>query len=160
MAELTPMKSDTAEGAAVFAAVQRQALAHPEVSFRFLRDGAELLHTAGDGGELAAVYTVLGRQTANDMQDVTLLREQSADITFASYSGLRVPKDAVRVDEKGQPGVYVLEGASAKWKPITILHDNGESYVVKLDKTSTDNLWPGDEVIVNAKNLYDGKVVE
>jgi DNA mismatch repair protein MutL len=61
------MKSDTAEGAAVFAAVQRQALAHPEVSFRFLRDGAELLHTAGDGGELAAVYTVLGRQTANDM---------------------------------------------------------------------------------------------
>ena len=61
------MKSDTAEGAAVFAAVQRQALAHPEVSFRFLRDGAELLHTVGDGGELAAVYTVLGRQTANDM---------------------------------------------------------------------------------------------
>jgi len=61
------MKSDTAEGAAVFAAVQRQALAHPEVSFCFLRDGAELLHTAGDGDELAAVYTVLGRQTANDM---------------------------------------------------------------------------------------------
>ena len=93
------------------------------------------------------------------MQDVTLLREQSADVVFASYSGLRVPKDAVRVDESGQPGVYVLEGAAAKWKTIEILHDNGESYVVKLDKSSTDNLWPGDEVIVNAKNLYNGKVV-
>ena len=64
------MKSDTAEGAAVFAAVQRQALAHPEVSFRFTRDGAELLHTAGDGDVLSAVYAVLGRQTANDMTPV------------------------------------------------------------------------------------------
>jgi len=111
-------------------------------------------------GDSEAGYRVLVLSCGKYMQDVTLLREQSADITFASYSGLRVPKDAVRVDEKGQPGVYVLEGASAKWKPITILHDNGESYVVKLDKSSTDNLWPGDEVIVNAKNLYDGKVVE
>jgi len=64
------MKSDTAEGAAVFAAVQRQALARPDVSFRFVRDGAELLHTAGDGDVLGTVYSVLGRQMANDMTKV------------------------------------------------------------------------------------------
>lgn len=93
------------------------------------------------------------------MQNVTLLRQQSADIVFASYAGLRVPKAAVHVDKNQQPGVYVLEGATAVWKDITILHDNGESYVVELDKTSTNNLWAGDEVIVSAKNLYDGKVV-
>ena len=92
-------------------------------------------------------------------QNVTLLRQQSADVVFNSYQGLRVPKDAVRVEDGGQTGVYVLEGATARWKPITILHDNGESYVVELDKTSTANLWPGDEVIIHAKNLYDGKVV-
>ena len=111
-------------------------------------------------GDSEAGYRILVLSCDKYMQNITLLRQQSADIVFASYSGLRVPKDAVRVDESGQPGVYVLEGASAKWKAITILHDNGESYVVKLDKSSTDNLWPGDEVIVNAKNLYDGKVVE
>lgn len=93
------------------------------------------------------------------LQNITLLREQSADIVFASHPGLRVPKDAVRVDESGQPGVYVLESAVARWKPISILYDNGESYVVALDKSKTSNLWPGDEVIVHAKNLYDGKVV-
>ena len=93
------------------------------------------------------------------MQNVTLLRQQSADVVFNSYQGLRVPKDAVRVSESGQTGVYILEGATARWKPITILHDNGESYVVELDKTSTANLWPGDEVIIHAQNLYDGKVV-
>ena len=64
------MKSDTAEGSAVFAAVQREALAHPEISFRFLKDGAEQLHTAGDGDRHAAIYQVLGRQLANDMTPV------------------------------------------------------------------------------------------
>ena len=42
------MKSDMAEASAVFAAVQREALAHPEISFRFLKDGVEQLHTSGD----------------------------------------------------------------------------------------------------------------
>ncbi len=93
------------------------------------------------------------------MQEATLLRQQSADVVFSSYAGLQVPKEAVRVDAQGQPGVYVLEGSMAAWKPIKILYDNGESYVAEKDKTSTDNLWPGDEIIVGAKNLYDGKVV-
>lgn len=93
------------------------------------------------------------------MQDVTLLRQQSADVVFTSYAGLRVPKEAIRVNENSQAGVYVLEGNTAVWKRVNILHDNGESYVVELDKSSTGNLWPGDEIIVGAKNLYDGKVV-
>ncbi len=93
------------------------------------------------------------------MQDVTLLRQQSADIVFTSYRGLRVPKEAIRVNEQMQPGVFVLEGNAAVWKSISILYDNGESYVVELNKVSTDNLWPGDEIIVDGKNLYDGKVV-
>lgn len=93
------------------------------------------------------------------MQDATLLRQQSADVVFSSYVGLQVPKEAVRVREDGQPGVYVLEGNMAAWKSITILYDNGTSYVVEKDKSSTDNLWPGDEIIVGAKGLYDGKVV-
>jgi len=52
-----------------------------------------------------------------------------------------------------------VEGNAAAWKNVNILHDNGESYVVELDKSSTNNLWPGDEIIVGARNLYDGKVV-
>lgn len=55
------MKSDTVEGSRVAAAVQLQALAHPEVAFRFLRDGKEVLSTPGTGGLEAAVYCVYGR---------------------------------------------------------------------------------------------------
>ncbi|MBQ7566953.1 MAG: hypothetical protein IJT18_07520 [Oscillospiraceae bacterium] len=92
------------------------------------------------------------------MQEVTMMRSQSANVTFATYSGLRVPKQAVRVDE-GQPGVFVLENTAEKWKPVEILYDNGETYIVALDRSSTSNLWPGDEIIIDEKDVYNGKVV-
>ena len=58
------MKSDTVEGGRVAAAVQQQALAHPEVSFTFIRDGKQALSTPGAGGLQAAVYCVYGRECA------------------------------------------------------------------------------------------------
>ena len=58
------MKSDTVEGGRVAAAVQLQALAHPEVAFQFLRDGKQVLSTPGNGGLQAAVYCVYGREFA------------------------------------------------------------------------------------------------
>ena len=64
------LKRDSAEGAAVFSAVQKQALAHPEIAFRFLRDGKQELQTAGDGQLLGAIYSTLGRTEAKDMLSV------------------------------------------------------------------------------------------
>ena len=58
------MKSDTVEGSRVAAAVQLQALAHPDVAFTFLRDGKQVLQTPGTGGLEAAVYCVYGRECA------------------------------------------------------------------------------------------------
>ena len=56
------MKSDTVEGGRVAAAVQLQALAHPEVAFQFFRDGKQVLSTPGTGGLQAAVYCIYGRE--------------------------------------------------------------------------------------------------
>ena len=58
------MKSDSVEGSRVAAAVQLQALAHPEVSITFIRDGKQTLSTPGTGGLEAAVYCVYGRECA------------------------------------------------------------------------------------------------
>ena len=59
------MKSDTVEGTRVTAAVQMQALAHPEVSFRLLRDGKEVLSTPGTGKLADAVYCIYGKECAH-----------------------------------------------------------------------------------------------
>ena len=58
------MKSDTVEGSRVTAAVQLQALAHPSVAFRLIKDGKEILSTPGTGKLEAAVYCVYGRECA------------------------------------------------------------------------------------------------
>jgi DNA mismatch repair protein MutL len=56
------LKKDITEGNAVAAVIDKEALAHPEVSFRFLRDGRETLRTPGDGNLKSAVYAVFGRE--------------------------------------------------------------------------------------------------
>ena len=53
------MKKDSAEGAAVSGIVQHLALSHPEISFKLIRDGVELLHTPGDGDLQSAVYAAM-----------------------------------------------------------------------------------------------------
>ena len=58
------MKSDTVEGSRVTAAVQMQALAHPSVAFRMLRDGKEVLNTPGTGKLSDAVYCIYGKECA------------------------------------------------------------------------------------------------
>ena len=61
------MKRDSAEGAAVFSAVQKQAVAHPDVAVRFLRDGKEELSTPGDGQLLSAIYAVFGQPELSNL---------------------------------------------------------------------------------------------
>ena len=76
------MKKDSAEGAAVSGIVQHLALSHPEVSFKLLRDGAEVLHTPGDGQLLSAVYAAIGRDFAMGLQEV---RGCGGDVQVSGY---------------------------------------------------------------------------
>jgi len=92
------------------------------------------------------------------MPQIALLRKQTCDLIFTSYSGLRVPKKALHVNKEGQSGVYILEGAIARWKPVDLLYETSDNYIARLDTSSTDNLWPGDEIILG-NHLHDGKVV-
>ena len=119
----------------------------PEIRMRILRIDR------GENGRCLLVLT-----GGSCLQNVTALRRQNATVIFRADTGLRVPKDALHTDETGQTGVYVLEGAVARWKPVELLCEVGENCVVRLDQSSTANLWPGDEMILG-NNLYDGKVV-
>ena len=58
------MKKDSAEGTAVSGVVQHLALSHPDVSFKLIRDGQEVLYTPGDGQLLSAIYAAMGRDFA------------------------------------------------------------------------------------------------
>lgn len=61
------MKKDVTEGNAVSKIVQKTALSHPEVSFKFIRDGKLEFNSSGDGNIYSAIYSVYGKDFANDM---------------------------------------------------------------------------------------------
>lgn len=92
------------------------------------------------------------------MADIAGLRTLTGDIIFSEQTGIRIPKEAVRLDEDGNPMIYTLVGAKAKAVSVTILAEFDEYYLVS-DSDRSD-LHEGTEVIVKAKNLYDGKVVQ
>ena len=82
------MKSDTVEGSRVAAAVQMQALAHPEVAFQFLRDGKQVLATPGTGKLQDAMYCVYGRDCAR------MVAVESRWETYTLSGFVTLPTDA------------------------------------------------------------------
>ena len=107
-------------------------------------------------------------QSSRYLSYMTMLREQNAELILNEYDGLRVPKNALRVDEKGVSGVYCLIGRVAYFKPVSIVYQGSDYCLVKPGKIeaatesqqSLYTLRPNDEVIVSAGELYNGKVVD
>lgn len=64
------LKKDVSEGNAVANVVDKEALAHPEISFTFIRDGKQTLKTSGDSRLKSAIYSVYGRDFANGLLPV------------------------------------------------------------------------------------------
>ncbi len=64
------LKKDVSEANACAAVIDRIALSHPEVSFKFIRDGKQTLSTTGDGKVKGVVYSVLGRDFSNSLIEV------------------------------------------------------------------------------------------
>ena len=65
------LKKDASEGNYVADVVLRQALAHPEIAFRFVREGKEQFQTPGDGDLMSAIYTVLARDFSKSLLPVS-----------------------------------------------------------------------------------------
>lgn len=103
----------------------------------------------------------------------TLLRSQSVEIIFDSWSGLRIPKEALRMEtytykdeetgeekEGSRLGVYVLLGGKAEFKTVKVITEGSDYYVVEATSTTSGALRAGDEVITRATGLYDGQLLE
>ena len=64
------LKKDATEGTTVQAVVERAALSHPEIAFKFIREGKLQFSSSGDGKLYTAIYSVLGRELANSLIEV------------------------------------------------------------------------------------------
>ena len=117
----------------------------------------------GTDGSWLAVFS-----TDRYLSQTTLLRRQTAQLIFSSVSGLRVPKQAVRMEttegEDGaveqRLGVYALVSGRAEFKQVEILREGTDYYVVQAAQSGSRGLRAGDEILLRATDLYDGKLLE
>ena len=107
------------------------------------------------------------------LEQTTLLRRQSAELIFNSHTGLRVPKAALRIQtdtqtdqETGETteinttGVYTVMAGRLEFKPVSILAEGSDFYVVRPAQEGSRALRSGDELVVQGTGLYSGKLVE
>ena len=62
--------------------------------------------------------------------------------------------------ETSKLGVYVLVGGRAEFKPLEMITEGSDYYVVKATSTGSKALRAGDEIITEAVGLYDGQLLE
>lgn len=106
------------------------------------------------------------------LRETLLLRQQSVEIIYKRSTGLRVPKTCLRMitktttdKETGETveeeilGLYALVGGQAEFKKVKIQGEGSDYYVVTPDSEDSRALRAGDEIIVRATDLYDGKLL-
>ncbi|MCH5314959.1 MAG: DNA mismatch repair endonuclease MutL [Eubacterium sp.] len=78
------LKKDVTEGNSVAGVVDRMAISHPEISFRFIRDGKQTLITSGNGELKSAIYSVFGREVIDGLLEVDYTYENMRVSGFVS----------------------------------------------------------------------------
>lgn len=73
------LKKDVTEANSVQGVVERAAVSHPEISFRFIRDDKQVLITSGNGDLKSAVYSTFGAELSDTLINVDY-----------SFEGMRV----------------------------------------------------------------------
>lgn len=114
------------------------------------------------------------------LSDITLLRRQTVELVFNSTQGIRVPTEAVRVETElqtdGETGeekevsitcVYVQVGIMAERKPVTVLAQGEDYYIVAplvepdaRDSEAKKALRAGDQVVIAGEKIWDGMILE
>lgn len=98
-------------------------------------------------------------------EELAALRKVDGKIVLNEYTGLRVDRDAVRLDEEGNSGVYVRTGNMVNFRSLNIIYSE-DSFVIAAKpsadsgiKLSHAHLKLYDEIIISGKELSDGMVI-
>lgn len=114
------------------------------------------------------------------LSDITLLRRQTVELVFNSRRGIRVPTEAVRVETERQTDretgeekevsitcVYVQVGIVAERKPVTVLAQGEDYYIVEPlvepaagEKEAKKALRARDQVVIAGEKIWDGMILE
>lgn len=89
------------------------------------------------------------------------VRVQTVQLLLREHSGLRLPDKALRFDEENRAGAYVRFGTAISFRYVNVLyHNEKDGYSICEIVDDSDYVRLYDDVIVEGKELYDGKIVQ
>ena len=90
--------------------------------------------------------------------EIAAIRTAPMTLVKTEYSGLKVSKRALRVDDS-KTGVFVVNSMQVKFVPVNVIYSNDDYIICEQLASDSDVLRLYDEVIVKGRNLYDGKII-
>ena len=108
-----------------------------------------------ESGNVAVVFRC---DTA--LADTLAMRCVPANVVFATYSGIRVPAQAVHADPaSGEAWVWTITAMQLEKKRVEVLYTDADVAII-AHSPDADALRDGNTVVVSGKDLYEGKVME
>ena len=87
------------------------------------------------------------------------MRIENVEIVEQSYSGYKIPSNAIRFNKENHSGVYVLRGKIISFIEVEILYSQEEYVIVSASRTGGRGLKLYDDVVITGRDVYDGKVI-
>jgi len=114
----------------------------------------EKINTSSKGEDAVLIFSC---QQMNS--ELALMRKGNMTIIKSDYSGLRLPKKALRV-QNGKTGVFVRSGITLKFVEVNVIYSTDDYIICEQQTSNEDVLRLYDDVVIKGKRLYDGKIVD
>ena len=87
-------------------------------------------------------------------------RKMQFDLVKKSYSGFRIPTEALRASETDDSTcVYAIKDGVVVEKPVEVLYNSGNFSIIKDDNTKSGNVLLYDIIISESRNLSAGTIL-
>lgn len=139
------------------------------VTVRFSGDFAQEISMKVERMEDFQGMSMVVLSSSRYLEQTTLLRVQTVELVYRSDTGIRIPKESLRMEEyiNGDTGevvqrygVYALSAGYAEFKTVELITESNDYYLVKPTHDGASGLKQGNVIIVHALGLYDGKLME
>lgn len=138
------LKSATTEASYIGDIIERIAVSHPNISFKFMSNNQVKLHTSGNGNLKDIVYNIYGREIASNVVEV---KESSENVEVYGYIGKPIISRGNRNYEN-----YYINGRYVKSAIITkAIEEAYKSYTMshRYPFTAIHLTIPGEYIDVN-----------
>ncbi len=119
-------------------------------SNEFMKATVERIVDKGDKNLVVLQCTTMSDAAAS-------ARVTDCEILFKQYTGIKIPKSAVRFDDEQNMGVFVNFSNIVNFKKITPVYEDDNYMIVPVARDANNQIKLYDAIIVKGRNLYDGK---